>query len=153
MLKRIFPILLPSISFLTAVFVHGDALSQETVIGKWWYNPMITRRVNLEGQERKLLDEKFLETQRRLIALKNDVEREQFELENLIEKETLNEDAIMGQFRRLEKARQDLSSERFRFLLEVRKIMGLQRFQTIKMVFEAFKVPVPATRARPEADQ
>jgi hypothetical protein len=149
MLKRI----LPTLFLLAAVFVQGDALCQETVIGKWWYNPIITRRVTLALQERKLLDEKFLETQRKLIALKNDVEREQFELENLIEKETLNEDAIMAQFRRLEKARQDLSSERFRFLLEVRKIMGLQRFQTIKMAFQAFKSPVPATKARPEADQ
>lgn len=149
MLKRI----LPTFLLLAAVFVQSDALCQETVIGKWWYNPIITRRVTLALQERKLLDEKFLETQRKLIALKNDVEREQFELENLIEKETLNDDAIMAQFRRLEKARQDLSSERFRFLMEVRKIMGLQRFQTIKMVFQTFKSPVPATRARPEADQ
>jgi hypothetical protein len=149
MLKRI----LPGLFLLTAVFVHGDALSQETVIGKWWHNPVITKRVNLERQERKLLDEKFLETQRRLIALKNGVEREQLELENLIENETLNEDAIMAQFRKLEKAREDLSSERFRFLLEVRRIMGLQRFQTIKMAFEAFKNPVPAPRAQPEADQ
>jgi hypothetical protein len=149
MLKRI----LPALILLTPVIFQGDALSQETVIGKWWYNPIITRRVTLERQERKLLDDKFLETQRRLIALKNGVEREQFELENLIEKETLNEDAIMAQFRKLEKARQDLSAERFRFLLEVRKIMGLQRFQTIKMAFQAFKSPVPTTKARPEANQ
>ena len=149
MLKRVLPI----VFLLTAVFACGDVFSQETVIGKWWHNPMITRRVNLELGERKLLDEKFLETQRRLIALKNGVEREQFELETLIEKEALNEDAVMAQFRRLEKARQDLSSERFRFLLEVRKIMGLQRFQAIKTAFESFKGPVPATRARPEADQ
>lgn len=149
MLKRVLPIFF----LLTAVFVHGEVLSQETVIGKWWHNPMITRRVNLELQERKLLDEKFIETQRRLIALKNGVEREQLELETLIEKETLNEDAIMAQFTRLEKARQDLSSERFRFLLEVRKIMGLQRFQAIKTAFEAFKGPVPAIKAKPEAGQ
>ncbi len=149
MLKRVLPIFF----LLTAVFVHGEVLSQETVIGKWWHNPTITRRVNLELQERKLLDEKFIETQRRLIVLKNGVEREQLELETLIEKEALNEDAIMAQFTRLEKARQDLSSERFRFLLEVRKIMGLQRFQTIKTAFEAFKGPAPATKAKPEAGQ
>jgi hypothetical protein len=149
MLKRI----LPTLFLLAAVFVQGDACSQESVIGKWWYNPIIARRINLEGQERKLLDEKFLDTQRKLIALKNDVEREQFELENLVEKETLNEDAIMAQFLRLEKARQDLSSERFRFLLEVRKIMGLQRFQTIKMVFQALKAPTPAARSLPEANK
>jgi hypothetical protein len=149
MLKRI----LPALILFTPFIFQGDALSQETVIGKWWCNPIITRRVNLEQQERKLLDEKFLETQRRLITLKTGVEREQFELENLIEKETLNEDAIMAQFRKLEKARDDLSAERFRFLLEVRKIIGLQRFQAIKMVFQAFKGPVPATRVRPETSQ
>jgi hypothetical protein len=149
MLKRI----LPSLFLLTAVFVHGDAFSQETVIGKWWHNPIITKRVNVERQERKLLDEKFLETQRRLIALKNGVEREQLELETLIEKETLNEDAIMAQFRKLEKAREDLSSERFRFLLEVRRIMGLQRFQMIKMTFQGSNLRVPATKAQPGADQ
>jgi hypothetical protein len=149
MLKRILPVLI----LLAGLFFHGDAFSQDAVFGRWWHNPSVTRRVNLEGQERKLLDEKFLETQRRLIMLKNGVEREQFELENLIEKETLNEDAIMAQFRKLEKAREDLSSERFRFLLEVRKIMGLQRFQTIKMAFQGFSQRIPATKATPGAGQ
>jgi hypothetical protein len=149
MLKRI----LLALFFLTAPFFQSDAFSQEAVFGKWWHNPNLIRRVNLEGPERKLLDEKFLATQRRLIELKTGVEREQFELENLIEKETLHEDVIMAQFRKLEKAREDLSSERFRFLLEVRKIMGLQRFQTIKMVFEGFKQNVPVTKAQAGADQ
>ena len=66
-----------------------------------------------------------------LINLKSDVEIEQFELETLIEEKTLNEDAALEQYKRLEKARVKLGTERFRFFVEIRKIIGYERFHEL----------------------
>lgn len=90
-------------------------------------------------KEKGKLDEIFVESRRKLIDLKSSVEREQFELENLLEGEVLDEAAVMEQFKRLEKARGNLSTERFNFILGVRKTIGLERFQRLKMFHQKLR--------------
>ena len=80
-----------------------------------------------------------MDNRRKLIDLKSVVEKERFELENLLESETLDEAAVMNQYDRLEKARSKIAAERFRFLLEVRKVVGHERFQQIKIRFKKFR--------------
>jgi Spy/CpxP family protein refolding chaperone len=50
----------------------------------------------------------------------------------MMESETLDEPALMTQFNKLESARADLSKERFQYFVQVRKILGSERFQKIK---------------------
>ena len=52
-----------------------------------------------------------------------------------MEAEPLDEKAVNRQFARLEKARSQLASERSRFLVEVRKILGHNRFQRLKQIY------------------
>lgn len=77
-------------------------------LGKWWHNPRVSEQLNLSEEEKSKLDKIFVESRRKLIDLKSSVEREQFELENLLESEVLDEAAVMEQFKRLEKARGNL---------------------------------------------
>lgn len=100
--------------------------------GKWWYDPQISVALNLNEAEKARLDEAFRNSRRKLIQLKSVVEGERFELGNLLEREALDEAAVMQQFKKLEEARTELSRERFNFLVEVRKILGHERFRRIK---------------------
>lgn len=68
----------------------------------------MSEQLNLSEEEKSKLDKIFVESRRKLIDLKSSVEREQFELENLLESEVLDEAAVMEQFKRLEKARGNL---------------------------------------------
>lgn len=111
------------------------AAGQDLPSGKWWHNPKVSKQLNLSEAEKSRLDQEFVDSRRKLIELKSSVEKEQFELENLLEREALNEAAMMEQFKKLEKARAGLSSERFSFLVQVRKILGLERFQRLKMFY------------------
>jgi Spy/CpxP family protein refolding chaperone len=111
------------------------AIGQDLPFGKWWRDPRVCQQLDLNETEKSKLDQEFVDSRRRLIELKSSVEREQFELENLLESEALDEAAVMEQFKKLEKARASLSSERFNFLIQVRKILGLDRFQRIKMFY------------------
>jgi len=106
---------------------------------KWWRIPRVAERLDLKDAEKKELDELFVESRRALIDLKSDLERERFELDNLVGQETLDEDAVMEQFKKLEKARANLAAERFRFLLQVRKVLDFERYQNLKMLFKEFR--------------
>lgn len=120
---------------LIMMILSADAIAQEMPSGKWWHNPGMTQKLNLTEPEKARLDEEFRNSRRKLIDLKSNVERERFELGNLLELEALNEPAVMQQFKKLETARSDLSTERFSFLLQVRKILGPERFQRVKMLY------------------
>ena len=131
MLKTIFTtILLFSMTALPNVVICQDATA-----GKWWHDPGMSKQLNLTDEEKNKLDEQYVESHRRMIDLKSNVERERFELETLIESEKLDEDTTKKQFKKLEKARSDLAGERFKFLMESRKILGNERFQYVKQMY------------------
>ncbi len=120
---------------LLLVFVAspGIAMGPDMPHGKWWHNPQASKELNLSDEEKGKLDKSFVESRRKMIDLKGSVEREQLELENLLESETLDKAAVMEQFKRLEKARTGLATERFNFVMQVRETLGFERFQRIKM--------------------
>jgi Spy/CpxP family protein refolding chaperone len=101
-------------------------------MGKWWENPEMAEKLNLSDAEKAKLKEAFNNSRRKLIDLKSNVEKQRFELGTLLDKKTLDEAAVMQQFTKLEKARTELSRERFSYLLEARKILGQERYQTLK---------------------
>jgi Spy/CpxP family protein refolding chaperone len=120
------------------VFVPMDSQGARMPLGKWWHTPRVAEQLNLNGREKEQLDELFIQTTRRMIDLRSAVERERLELSILMDKEAMDEDAVKGQFKKLEQARASLAAERFRFILAVRKILGAARFQSLKtLVWES----------------
>ncbi len=107
--------------------------------GKWWRIPHMTEQLDLKDTEKKELDQLYVESRRSLIDIKSTLEKERFELDNLMEQTTLDEEAVMERFKKLEKARADLAAERFRFMLQVRKVLGPERYQGLKMLFKEFR--------------
>jgi len=128
-------ILVTTPAMVMAKGMHGPEGMHEgngLPLGKWWENPKTAEKLNLSDADKAKLEEAFNTSYRKLIKLKSTVEAERFELGNLLDKKTLDEAAIMQQFTKLENARTELSRERFGFLLEVRKILGQERYQVLK---------------------
>ncbi len=120
-------------------FMPLTSMGQEMAPGKWWRMPRVSDRLDLSNEEKQALDDLFVNSRRKLIDLKSAVERERFELENLLEKEALDEKAVKEQLKKLEKARSDLANERFHYLLEVRKRLGFERYQQLRSLFGEFR--------------
>ncbi len=127
--------LIASLLLLLAPAFIPAAGAQSEPSGKWWHNPGIRAELDLKDSEVQRLDRLFQNSRCRLIDLKNKVEKAQFEYQNLMEAEPLDERAVNRQFAQLEKARSQLASERSRFLVEVRKILGHSRFQRLKQIY------------------
>lgn len=128
MLKKI---VLPLL-FLSVALVPAFAAAQHMPHGKWWKDPKVVAKLDLSESQVDRLDNAFQQSRRKLIKLKSDVEAQRFELDTLIDGDILDEAKINTQFDKLKKAQQALGAERFQFILEIRKIVGPEKFSRIK---------------------
>ena len=118
----------------------GEPKKHERIpLGKWWQNPAGVQKLNLTQEEIDTLDTAFNTRARKFMQLKHAIELEQFELNNLMEGKTLDEPALTAQFNKLESARANLSRERFQYFVQIRKILGPDRFQKIKTLRQRIK--------------
>ncbi len=127
MLKTMRGILISVAILLIAV----NAFAQSAPSGRWWRSPRIVKALNLTGGEIQQLEKAYGKSRREMIRLKNKVEKEQFELENMMGQRKVNDADIRKQNRKLEKARSDLADAKFAFVIDVRRIIGHARFQQL----------------------
>jgi Spy/CpxP family protein refolding chaperone len=131
MLKKRFCILL--VFFMAIIF--SAALAQDMPPGKWWRDSRVIKELNLTETQVTQLDLTYQNRFRELLRHKSSVEEERFELENLIDDNSIDEAAVHAQYKKLEKAQESLGSERFEFILEVRKIIGNDKFCRLKSMY------------------
>jgi Spy/CpxP family protein refolding chaperone len=135
MLKKV----LGGMLLITMISLADYAAGQDMPSGKWWYNSQVVQHLNLTKPEIRQLDKLYVNSHRRLLKLKNDVEREQFELDNLLGSKKKNDAEVKKQFERLEQARTNLANERLKFVIRVREIIGPERFQQLKMSYKKWR--------------
>jgi Spy/CpxP family protein refolding chaperone len=128
MLKFVRAVFIVPVILLLAVQV---VIAQDAPKGRWWHSPRVVSALNLTPAETEQLEQAYEKFRPQLISSKSKVEQEQFELSNLIEQSTFDEAAIRAQNRKLEQARSELADIKFAFVIEVRKIIGAQRFQQL----------------------
>jgi Spy/CpxP family protein refolding chaperone len=135
MLRNVFGIMLLVILMILPVIASG----QDVPAGKWWYNPKIRKNLSLSQNEIDQLDKLFANSRRKFIEFKSAVEREQFELDQLLSKKKVNNAAVRKQFQKLEQARKNLADERLTFVMGVRNILGSERFQQLKSNYKKWQ--------------
>ena len=135
MLKKAWVVIL----LIFMISLSGLAAGQEVPSGKWWYNQKVVQNLNLTQKEVGQLDQLYVNSHRKLIKLKNVVESEQFELDTLLGKKTVDDAKVRKQFNRLESARTDLANERLGFVIRVREIIGADRFQQLKTSYKKWR--------------
>lgn len=105
--------------------------------GRWWDTPENVEALKLTQGEIQELNQGYEASSLRMIELKGRVEAERFKLNTLLEKEDLDSEAMQEQYAHLEDARAALSKERFEFFVQVRKIIGPQRFHQLMEIYKA----------------
>ena len=118
----------------------GDMGRLKMPHGKWWRMPEVAKKLALTSEEQQKFDDLFVQSRRRMIDLKSNVEKEQLELGMILDQQDFNESACMDRFKKFEDARTNLANERFRFLVEVRKLLGLDRYRKLKTEFRDHRV-------------
>lgn len=103
--------------------------------GKWWRMSEVADKLKISSDEQAKLDDLYYRNRNQMIDLKSKVKKEQLELERITEKKSFDESACMDQFQKVLKTQNKLSTERYKFLIEVRKLLGPERFQQLKARF------------------
>jgi len=124
---------------LVLVALPSFAAGQDMFPGQWWRLPQAGEMFSLTEKQKLQLDDLYFKNRRNLSALKKALENERARFSAVMEREPLNEAAVMAQFGRLEEARTQLSAERVHYILELRKLLGQERFQRVKIYFSKLR--------------
>ena len=103
--------------------------------GRWWRVPYFVEQLNITDSQKDELDKLFDNNRDRLAELKKQMEQEKRDLMQMIDGEHLNENDAKAQMKKLESTRTILSATRFSYSLEVRKLLGHDRFQQLKTLY------------------
>jgi Spy/CpxP family protein refolding chaperone len=109
--------------------------AKEIPPGRWWHIPYFSDQLNITDQQKDELDKLFDDNRKRLAELKKQLEDERNDLLKAIDQEHLNETAAIDRMKKLESTRTLLAATRFNFSLEVRKMLGYERFQRLKTLY------------------
>jgi len=100
--------------------------------GKWWKRPNVAEKIGITEEEKGKLDNMYYKHRYQMIDLHSQVQKERLELEQLLDRKDFNAKASIDHFAKLQKAHNTRAAERFRFLVQVRELLGLDRFQQLK---------------------
>lgn len=118
--------------FMAVLMASGPVCAQDVNPGRWWRHPEVSKDLSLTRHEQRELDSLYVRNRDALIDMKADLEKERSRLADIMDREPFNEAAAKSQLRKVEEMQQRLTSERMRYLIEVRKILGQDRFRALE---------------------
>ncbi len=109
--------------------------AKEVPPGRWWHLPYFADQLSITDKEKDELDKLFDYNRNRLAELKTQMEQERAELLKTVDQEHLNETSAITKMTNLESTRTLLAATRFSYALEVRKLLGYERYQQMKTLY------------------
>jgi len=106
---------------------------------KWWNSPRMVTELHLTPAEKGRLDELFVKFQQDNIKYRAEASQARLEIEAAFDKEPLEEARALDAFKRVEQAKTARGRAAHAFMLEVRRLLGRDRYQRLKELFEEFK--------------
>lgn len=100
--------------------------------GRWWDNPELAQKLNITDQQKKQMDDIFLQHRLKLIDLNANLEKQELLLHPLIEADQPDEAKILAQIDVVAQARADLEKANARMLFDIRKTLTADQWQKLK---------------------
>ena len=104
--------------------------------GRWWNNPQIAQQLNLTDQQKKQMDDIFLQHRLKLIDLNAALEKQETLFRPMIEADQPDEAKILAQIDAIAQARADLEKANARMLFDIRKVLTADQWQKLKTLRE-----------------
>lgn len=100
--------------------------------GKWWNKPKLSEKLNLTDDEKATLDKVYRQNQMQIASLEGYLDKEKPALEDMFKSDSFNASDFMDRLKKFYEVRSKLEIERFRFAVEVRELLGKERFYQLK---------------------
>jgi Spy/CpxP family protein refolding chaperone len=101
-------------------------------MGKWWKNAEVVQKLQLSDDQLQRLEKIFQDSRLRLIDLHAALEKEEAQLEPLVEAENPDEGQVNSQIDKVAAARAELEKGNTRMLLELRKVLTTEQWKTLQ---------------------
>jgi Spy/CpxP family protein refolding chaperone len=100
--------------------------------GRWWENPQMAQQLNITDQQKKQMDDIFLQHRLKLIDLDANLEKQETLLHPMIEADQPDETKILSQIDAVAQARAELEKANARMLFDIRKTLTPDQWQKLK---------------------
>ena len=104
--------------------------------GRWWNNPDMAQKLSLTDQQKKQMDDIFLQHRLKLIDLNASLEKQETLLHPMIEADQPDEAKILSQIDAVAQARAELEKANARMLFDLRKTLTPDQWQKLKAMRE-----------------
>ena len=104
--------------------------------GRWWDNPQMAQQLNITDQQKKQMDDIFLQHRLKLIDLHASLEKQETLLQPMIEADQPDEAKILSQIDAVAQARAELEKANARMLFDIRKTLTPDQWQKLKTMRE-----------------
>lgn len=104
--------------------------------GRWWNNPEMAQKLGITDQQKKQMDDIFLQHRLKLIDLNANLEKQETLLHPMIEADQPDETKILAQIDAVAQARADLEKANARMLFDLRKTLTPDQWEKLKAMRE-----------------
>lgn len=100
--------------------------------GRWWNDPEMAQQLNLTDQQKKQMDDIFLQHRLKIIDLNANLEKQETLLHPMIEADQPDEAKVLSQIDAVAQARADLEKANAHMLFDIRKTLTSDQWQKLK---------------------
>jgi Spy/CpxP family protein refolding chaperone len=111
------------LAVVLGVFLAAGALGQGLAEGKWWKRPRIAQELALSPDQDAELEKIFARSKPRLIDLRADLEKKQFEYEQAMQAESADRKVVEAKIEAREEARARLQKELASMELDMKQVL------------------------------
>ncbi len=112
--------------------MHGPMMMHGFSEGTWWRNPEIASRIGLTDDQKKRIDEIFLQSRVQLIHLHASLEEEQLLLEPLMNANPVDQGKALAQISKIADTRADLEKTNAKMLLGIRAVLNADQWTRLQ---------------------
>ena len=99
--------------------------------GKWWDNPDMARRIGITSDQKKRMDDAFLQNRMKLVDLHASLEKDELTIEGLMQGPQLDDSKILPAIDKIAQDRAELEKADARFLLAIRHILTPEQWTAL----------------------
>jgi Heavy-metal resistance len=117
------------------LLLTGTALAVPQIPdGKWWKRPRIASAVGLTPEQTAELEKIFVRTKPKLIDLKAELEKRQFEFQQAMEDPDADRQAVAERIEEREHARADLQKELALMVLDMKRVLREDQWERLTRI-------------------
>lgn len=103
-------------------------------LGAWWKNSDIAKQVGLTDSQASQLEQTFLQHKLKLIDLRAELEKQELQLQSLIDADQLDESQVSTQLDQVLAARGGLEKEAAMMMVSVRRVLSTDQWKKLQTI-------------------